>query len=188
MGGETMKILMTDRDIQIIEFIKEFKAVKASTIARLYFPSLATAERRLKKLVESHKLHRTRENVISEYIYYIKRKPTNVKHSLIIADIYSKLMTEQSIQLIKYKREYELKYRNITLRVDLMAVIKINNKLVPLLVEIDLTKKYKNKYSEYINSGYYQQKFGAEPEVLVISDRTPESKIQIHWYKLKELE
>jgi hypothetical protein len=69
-----------------------------------------------------------------------------------------------------------------------MTVIKINNKLVPLLVEIDLTKKYKNKYSEYIAQGYYQQKFGAEPEVLVISDRTPESKIQIHWYKLKELD
>ena len=54
-------------------------------------------------------------------------------------------------------------------------------------MEIDLTKKYKDKYSEYIAQGYYQQKFGAEPEVLVISDRTPESKIQINWVKLNEL-
>jgi hypothetical protein len=182
------RILMTDRDYAIIEFVKEFKCVSTTTLTRLFFKSQATAERRLKKLVECRKLYRTRESVISEYCYYIKRKPTNVKHCLIIADIYSRIKTHPDYQLIKYKREYELKYNSKSLRTDLMTVIKINNKLVPLLVEIDLTKKYKNKYSEYIAQGYYQQKFGAEPEVLVISDRTPESKIQIHWYKLKELD
>ena len=182
------RILMTDRDYAIIEFIKEFKCVSTTTITRLFFASQATAERRLKKLVEAKKIHRTRDSVISEYIYYIKTRPTNIKHCLIIADIYSRIKTHPDYQLIKYKREYELKYNSKSLRTDLMAVIKINHKLVPLLVEIDLTKKYKNKYSEYINSGYYQQKFGVKPEVLVISDRTPESKIQIHWYKLKELD
>ena len=182
------RILMTDRDYAIIEFIKEFKCVSTTTLTRLFFKSQATAERRLKKLVEAKKIHRTRDSVISEYIYYIKKRPTNIKHSLIISDVYSKLMTEQSIQLIKYKREYELKFKSKSLRTDLMAIIKSNDKLIPILIEIDLTKKYKDKYSEYIAQGYYQQKFGAKPEVLVISDRTPESKIQIHWYKLKELD
>lgn len=177
-------IKMTDRDFQIIEFIKEFKAVKASTIARLYFPSLATAERRLKKLCEIKKLHRNRDTIISEYYYYIKR-PTNIKHSLVMADVYSLIKTRYPI--IKYKREYEIKYRNITLRTDLMMVLKINNKPIPLLIEVDLTKAYKDKYSDYISKNYYQQKFGVKPEVIVISDRTPKSKIDINWRKLSDL-
>lgn len=177
---------MTDRDYKIIEFIKEFKIVSTTTIARLYFPSLATAERRLKKLVEHKKLLRTRDNIISEYVYYTK-KPTNIKHSLMIADIYSKLATNKDIQLIKYKREYEIKFRAKTLKTDLMAVIKSNNKLVPILIEIDLTKAYKDKYTEYINSKYYQQKFPMIPVIVVISNRTPKSSINIIWYKLNQL-
>lgn len=177
---------MTDRDFKIIDFIKEFKCVSTTTIARLYFPSLATAERRLKKLVDHKKILRTRDNIISEYIYYIK-KPTNVKHCYIIAEVYSKLATNKDIQLIKYKREYEIKYRAKTLRTDLMAVIKSNNKLIPILIEIDLTKSYKDKYTEYINSKYYQQKFPMIPKIISISNRTPKSSINIIWYKLNQV-
>ena len=177
---------MTDRDYKIIEFIKDFKIVSSSTIARLYFPSLATAERRLKKLVDHKKLFRTRDDVISEYIYYIK-KPTNLKHCILIADVYSKLATNKNIQLIKYKREYEIKFRAKTFRTDLMAVIKSNNKLIPILIEIDLTKSYKDKYTEYINSKHYQQKFPMIPKIIVISNRTPKSSINIIWYKLNQL-
>lgn len=177
---------MTDRDYKVIEFIKEFRIASASTIARLYFPSLATAERRLKKLVDNRKLYRTRDDVISEYVYYTK-KPTNIKHSLMIADIYSKLAINKDIQLIKYKREYEIKFRAKTLKADLMAVIKSNNKLVPILVEIDLTKSYKDKYTEYINSKYYQQLFPMVPKIICISNRTPKSSINIQWYKLNQV-
>lgn len=177
---------MTDRDYKIIEFIKEFKIVSSSTIARLYFPSLATAERRLKKLVDHKKLFRTRDDVISEYIYYIK-KPTNLKHCILIADVYSKLATNKNIQLIKYKREYEIKFRAKTFRTDLMAVIKSNNKLIPILIEIDLTKSYKDKYTEYINSKHYQQKFPMIPVIVVISNRTPKTRIPVKWHKLNEI-
>lgn len=177
---------MTDRDYKIIEFIKEFKAVSTTTIARLYFPSLATTERRLKKLVEHKKLLRTRDDVISEYYYYTKR-PTNIKHCLIIADIYSKLATNKDIQLIKYKREYLIKYRVKELRTDLMVVIKSNNKLIPILIEIDLTKAYKDKYTEYIQSKYYTQLFPMAPKIISISNRTPKSSIDLLWFKLNEI-
>ena len=178
---------MTDRDFKIIDFIKEFKCVSTTTIARLYFPSLATAERRLKKLVDNKKLLRARDNIISEYVYYIK-KPTNLKHCILIAEVYSKLATNKDIQLIKYKREYEIKFRAKTLRTDLMAVIRTkDNKLVPILIEIDLTKSYKDKYTEYITSKHYQQKFPMIPKIICISNRTPKSSINIIWYKLDQV-
>ena len=176
-------IKLNDRDMKVINFVKEFKAVSASTIARLYFPSLATAERRLRKLVDNKKLYRSRDNILSEYIYYTK-KPTNIKHCLKIAEVYSLLTTNNDIQLIKYKREYEIKYRNKSLRADLMAVIKSNGKLLPVLIEIDLTKAYNNKYTEYINSKHYQQLFPIVPKIIVISNRTPKTTIDISWYKL----
>ena len=44
------RIVLTDRDNKIIEFIKDFKAATTSTIADMFFPSLRTAQRRLKHL------------------------------------------------------------------------------------------------------------------------------------------
>lgn len=177
---------LTDRDMKVINFIKEFKMASTSTIARLFFPSKATAEKRLRKLVDNRKLFRTRETILDEYVYYIKR-PTNSKHCILIAEIYSKLATNKDIQLIKYNREYEIKFRTKSLRTDLMAVIKSNGKLIPILIEIDLTKAYKDKYTEYINSKYYQQKFPMIPKIIVISNRTPKSSINIIWYKLNQV-
>lgn len=180
-------IKMTDRDMKVINFIKEFKMASTSTIARLFFPSKATAEKRLRKLVDNRKLFRTRETILDEYVYYIKR-PTNIKHCLMIAEVYSKLMTDSNIQVIKCKREYEIKFRAKTLRTDLMAVIRTkDNKLIPILIEIDLTKAYKDKYTEYITSKYYQQKFPTIPVIVVVSNRTPKSAIEVSWYKLNQV-
>ena len=178
-------IKLTDRDYKVISCIKEYKIAKTSTIERLFFNSKATCEKRLTKLVEIKKLYRYRENILSEYCYYVKR-PTNIKHSLLISDIYSRLTTEYKV--VKCKREYEIKYRNKSIRADLMAVIQLNNKLVPLLFEIDLSKSYDNKYTEYISKYYYKQLFPIEPTIVVISNRTPKNaEISIKWYKLSDI-
>ena len=178
-----MTIKLNDRDMSIISFIKEFKAVSTSTLARLYFPSQATAERRLRKLVDHKKLYRTRDNILSEYIYYIK-KPTNIKHCLKVAEVYSLIKTNDSIQIIKYKREYTVKYKSKALIADIMFVIRKDNKLIPILVEVDLSKAYNNKYTDYITTGYYKQLFPVVPKIIIISNRTPKTSIEVQWYKL----
>ena len=68
-----------------------------------------------------------------------------------------------------------------------MAVIRHDNKLIPLLIEIDLTKAYDNKYTEYISKQYYRYKFGEQPVLVSISNRTPKSTIPITHIKLNEL-
>ena len=69
-----------------------------------------------------------------------------------------------------------------------MAVIRTkDNKLIPVIIEIDLTKKYKNKYDDYIQSRYYQQKFPVSPVIVCISNRTPQSNIPVKWLKLNEI-
>ena len=55
------------------------------------------------------------------------------------------------------------------LRADLMAVLKINGKLIPCLFEIDLKAPYNHKYDEYITNGYYKNKFPCPPTIVSIS-------------------
>lgn len=179
-------IKLTQRDLDIIDFLKEFKICSTSTIERLFFPSQSSCEKRLAKLTDARKIARTRDNILSEYLYYIPNaKPSNIKHSLIIADVYSKIATTEKV--LKYKREYEIKHRAEVLRADLMLVIQGEKGVTPLLVEIDLTKAYNEKYTQYITSGYYKQLFPIAPQIICISNRTPKTSISVQWYKLNEI-
>ena len=170
-----MTIEMQDRDYEIINFVKEFKVADSKIIAEMFFSgcknSILVANRRLKKLTEAKKINRNVDRKILEgYLYYPRgiSKPTNWKHSLEITRLYVNLV--KKYQVVKYKREYEIRYSNgKLLRADLMAVLKINGKLIPCLFEIDLKAPYNKKYDEYIQGKYYLNKFPIEPQVVSVS-------------------
>lgn len=170
-----MTIEMQDRDYEIIQFLKEFKVADSKIIADLFFSgcknSILVANRRLKKLVDNKKINRNVDRKILEgYLYYPKgiSKPSNWKHSLEITRLYVNLV--KKYQVVKYKREYEIRYSNgKLLRADLMAVLKINGKLIPYLFEIDLKAPYNKKYDEYIINGYWKNKFPCPPTIVSIS-------------------
>lgn len=177
-----MSLQMTSRDYEIINFLKEFKCASTSTIQSLFFISQQTCERRLSILVKHGKLKRDRNDILSEYYYYIKRKPINLKHTLYISKLYA--LIKRDYEVIKYRSEYSIKYRNTELKSDLMTVLRVGDRLVPMLFEIDLSKAYKEKYTEYITSNYYKFKFPTPPIIISISNKTPKSSIKIIWHKL----
>lgn len=179
-------IKLTQRDYEVLQFIKEYKVADINTIQALFFPSIPTAEKRLRKLCEAKKLNRSRANILEPYVYYKNSKPTNLKHSLAIARVYSILQSEYEV--VKCKREWECKYYSKTLRPDLMLVIRRYGKLIPLLIEVDLSKAYKNKYDTFIKSEYYKQYFPVSPIIIVISNRTPKSNTNIVWLRLDEID
>lgn len=176
------------RDLDIIAFVKEFKVVNSDIIAKLFFSNsnncITLANRRLKKLVELGKLNRSkRTNILEPYIYYIGSKPSNWKHSLLIAQSYCDICSKYSV--IKYKREYEIKYLNKTLRCDLMTIVKDNNNIKAFIIEIQNAKHYKDKWTEYINKGYWRNKFGVLPRIIVYSRyNSYQSLIPIEFIKL----
>lgn len=108
-----------------------------------------------------------------------------MKHSLALSQVYSLLQSEYDV--VKCKREYEMKYYNKSLRADLLVVIRKNNKLIPIIIECDLTKCYDNKYDSFINNKVYQNYFPIEPIILVVSNRTPKSDTNITWIRLNEI-
>ena len=180
-------VVLNDRDKQIINFLQEFKIADTNTIARLFFPSVQSCSKRLKKLTDARKIYHKRDNILQQYQYYTKY-PTNVKHSLAISKIYS-LIVASGYQVLKVKREYTIKYRDKELRCDLLVIIRNKQgKVVPIIFEIELSKCYDNKYTLYISKGYYKQLFGEKPIVVVCyKDRVPKSDIEILAYKLDDL-
>ena len=178
-------IKLTQRDYEVLQFIKEYKVADINTIQALFFPSIPTAEKRMKKLCEARKLNRSREDILHPYVYYKNSKPSNLKHSLALSQIYSILQSEYEV--VKERREYQFKYYNKILQPDLLVVIRRYGKLIPLLIEVDLSKAYKNKYDSFINNKVYQNFFPIEPIVLVISNYTPKSNTNIVWIRLEEL-
>ncbi len=179
---------MTDRDKDIISFLRQYKCADTHTIAKLFFSdaksSQILAERRMKKLSEFGKCNRWRKDILSPYIFYIGSRPTNYNHSCYISEVYANLMNKYEV--VKIEREYELKFNKYKVRSDLMAVVRINGKLVPLLIEVDLSSAMKDKYDLFINDNYYQQKFPMKPIVISISRFTPKSSLSIKHITLEE--
>ena len=170
-----MTIKLQDRDIEIIQFLKEFKVADSKIIADLFFSDsknkILVTNRRLKKLTEAKKINRNCDRQMLEgFIYYPKgsKKPTNWKHSLEITRLYLNLV--KNYKVVKYKREYEIKYSNgKLLRSDFMCVLNINDKLIPFIFEINLNRPYNHKYDEYIQGKFYLNKFPVEPQIVSIS-------------------
>lgn len=179
-------IKLTDRDMEVLQFIKDYKCADTTTLTTLFFPSQATCEKRMRKLVEARKLNRYRATILDAYVYYKGQRPTNIKHTLAISKVYSLLSS--CYQVVKCKREYEFKYLNKTLRADLLVVVKVKDKLVPLIIEVELCKTYKYKYDEFINSKYYTKYFPIAPIIVVVSNNTPKYTAgQVIQVKLNEM-
>ena len=89
------KIILTERDKEIIQFLKDFKCSTTKTISNIFFnSSIRPTQRRLKYLSEHGYIKSYQENVITEKIHYVKKKPTNIKHALILSEFIGKLKLE----------------------------------------------------------------------------------------------
>lgn len=162
------RIVITDRDKEIIQFLKDFKVASTNTISDLFFnSSLRPCQRRLKYLCEHGYINSYQENVITEKIHYLKKKPTNLQHALILSEFISKLKINK-IEVIKYKVPYKLE--NII--ADAFIAIRINNKNLIYFVEVENTKQFDlEKYEKLYYSRNWKDIFPIFPGIIVISDK-----------------
>lgn len=183
----TKLIELTNRDKEIISFVKEFKAVNTSTIANLYWKDckqkLILAERRLKLLVENKKLRRDRDSILDSYYYYVGTKVPHFKHSCLIAEAYAQLKLNYDV--LNYKREVQLYCRNENLKADLVVILKKDGKPIPLIIECDISRPYAYKYDSYISDNYWSSKFGVKPTIISISKWQPKSNIPIEYINVE---
>ena len=85
-------IRLTPRDEAIIDFLNNCKCADTQTLCNIFFNGkLRAAQLRLKALSDHKYIKFYRENVISPNIYYVHRKPTQLRHSLILSRFMWKL-------------------------------------------------------------------------------------------------
>jgi hypothetical protein len=80
--------MITARDMQVVEFLKEYKAASTATLAKIFYPSLRVCQNRLNELAKAKQVSRIRRGVNTEYVYYIKAPPKQLKHKLLVTDFY----------------------------------------------------------------------------------------------------
>ena len=104
------RILLTDRDQQIIDFLSEYKCANTSSIADIFFNgSKRPCSRRLQLLREHGFIKSSQEFVCLEQIHYINRKPTQLKHSSILSTFIGLIYKKQYalfIILVKYIKPF----------------------------------------------------------------------------------
>lgn len=162
------RIVITDRDKQIIQFLKDFKVATTTTISDIYFnSSIRPCQRRLKYLCEHGYIKSYQETIITEKIHYVRKKPINLKHALILSDFIAKLKIN-NIEVLKCKVPYKLE--NVI--ADAFIAIRINSQNYIYFVEVENTKKFNlDKYEKLYYSRTWKEIFPIFPGIIVITDK-----------------
>ncbi|MFI3211128.1 MAG: hypothetical protein R3Y64_08815 [Peptostreptococcaceae bacterium] len=168
------RIILTDRDKQIIQFLKDFKVADTNTLANIFFNGSARpTQRRLKHLTEHGYIKNFQENINLHKIHYVNKKPIQIKHNLILSSFITELK-KLDIEIIKYKVPY--KFKNII--ADMFICFKYRNSTYIYFVEVENTKKFDlDKYLKLFDSGEYKEVFPVMPPILVISNKTVPKEI-----------
>lgn len=174
------RIILTERDNQIIDFLNNYKCATTSTISKLFFnDSLRPCNRRLKHLREHGFIKSSQEYVSTEKIHYINKKPTQLKHSCICSQFACMMKLNENI----IKEKIEFKIGNV--RSDLLM---ITDKPEIYLIEICNTNPFDlNKYVKLKRSLVWRELFPVFPDIIVISDKPVKksNELNIIHYNLK---
>jgi hypothetical protein len=159
--------MMTTRDLQVVDFLNDYKVASTSTIAELFFPSKIPCYRRLAVMYKENLVKRTRDFVSQEFIYHIKKNPPQqLKHSLLVTDFYRELHKRASI--ISFKIEPTMG----DIRPDAFFGYKLNGRNYLGLLEVEISNKgfNYNKYEKFFSSQQYKNYMPIMPDIFIVGD------------------
>lgn len=159
--------MLTTRDRDIMDFLDEYKIASTSTIAELFFPSIEACYKRLQVLIKNKAVKRIRDSINNEYLYYHKKLPRQLKHSLLVTDFYREL--HKKAEVFSFKIEPTLD----NIRPDAMFAYRYKGKNYLGLLEVEISNKGFNygKYESFYKNGIYKNHFPVMPNVFVVGDR-----------------
>ncbi|MPM30181.1 hypothetical protein SDC9_76728 [bioreactor metagenome] len=153
--------MITLRDLDVVEYIKEHRVAKTSTIQKLFYPSYPVAARRLAELVRCEYLKRERDNLNMEYVYYIKR-PKQLRHAVLLSDFLQRLSEQVDIK----KTVIEPQFGDI--RPDAAVGYELSEIAHIALIEVEVSHKGFD-HAKYKNL-VWEKFFPMQPELFIISD------------------
>ena len=165
-------ISLTDRDINIVNFIHEVGLATTKNINDLFFSDVSRTvlSRRLNHLVDYNFLKRIRvKELNNSYMYYIDSKPKHLVHELIGTSFYVAL-SNLGFNIIRFMRNKKLG----NCIIDIIVIAEINGSEEVFFVEVQRhfnhITKCTDKYKELYYSNTWKEVFEEFPKVVVVSD------------------
>ena len=176
------RVVLQDRDIQIIDFLKQNKCADTDTLSHIFFnSSLRSCQHRLKKLNTNGDIKAFRPDILSKNIYYVSRKPKNYKHALKVTQFIAELY-KQNIEVLKVKTPF--KCGNMI--ADRLIVCKVNGEAKILWLEVELTKFFDlSKYEELYYSRAWKDVIPDFGNIVVVSDKKVDINEKFNIIKIK---
>ena len=150
---------LTNRDIQIIEFLKEFRVASTSDLMELFNFNQSGINRRMKQLMEefrdikkieynpTHNFYSDKYKckLKNENVYYWKRKSKSIEHDLLINKVYMELLNNKDFVIKEFKREYRITLDDFTVIVDGYILIEYRGREYEYLLELENNKNWNYK-------------------------------------------
>lgn len=153
---------------KIMEFVQENQSITIDICKKLFYNTkygYDSSRRALKSLVKNNYLKESMDFVTNKRVYYIN-KPLR-SHNLLLLTLYA-CMVDLEAEEIQIRKEYTNQYWKG--RSDGLISYKYKGETKILLVEIDMQNKTKiQKYNALYNTGYFQNKVGTFPRLLIIN-------------------
>lgn len=161
---------LTERDRGVIKSIKECRYLTINQIAKLYFPSKQTAQRRLNKMLAYNKIKQIKIN--GSMIYFINKPPHRLflDHLLAINSFRIDLTLacrNSEIRLVKFIPESKQAVGGLRHRADALFLLEKEGKRALFFLELDRGTesingkifKMFNFYLLYMIYGGFRQKY-----------------------------
>ena len=176
---------MIERDLKILQFITTVRVCTTEQVKKVLFKDVSKriCYRRLTSLVDSKLLKRSYYHINNKnvYVYYTDKKPSkrNLKHDLLITELYVRLM-QNEYEVISFEKTPKI----VDIVPDVIVSFKNNKVRKSIFVEIQLSqhdciKKYFNIKRKIIN----KTKMKHIPDTLYIVTDNNDLQVQ----KLKDL-
>ena len=176
------RVKLTDRDINLIEFLKENKVADTNTLSTIFFnSSLRSCQHRLKKLVDNGDIKAFRPDILSQNFYYVKKKPTSFKHALNVTQFIAELH-KLGIEILKIKTPY--KCGNMI--ADSLIICRINGDVKILWLEVELCKFFNiSKYETMYYSRKWKEVLPTFGSIVVVTDKKVKTNNTFNIIKIK---
>lgn len=165
-----MGIRITDRDTEMLDFIRTVKVADADSLSKIFFNgSLRSCQKRLLMLNDCGYINRFRDNNWEPYVYYTGKKDKQWRHNVYLSKLTAKLK-EDGAEILKIKSS--TKINNVI--VDGIIAVKKDGSIKICMIEIERNyrKETINKYIELYKSGKYADcGFKVFPTLILITDK-----------------
>lgn len=175
---------LTTRDIEIVRFMESTGLpLTATQVSKIWFwnnnekSALVCAQRRLLALYKTKKVSRIREFVGQEYIYYLSKVPSQLKHKQLMVDFLCHLNINK-IKILDIQVEWKAIEKSYGIRPDLFLTVEHLDSKYNLICEVDHTKEFDyKKYERFTSNMNTDQSLHAiipyPVLILAVCDRQP---------------